>query len=134
MRYSVHITSVLLLLGAAIALPLAGCNPAAEGPSSMSETDTPGDDQAPDDGSDGGEEHASHDHSGWWCPEHGVPEGDCTRCNFALIDAFRQNGDWCDEHTRPDTQCFLCHPELEATFAARYEAKFGKKPPKPTDL
>jgi hypothetical protein len=35
------------------------------------------------------------------------------------------------DHDCPDSQCFACHPELEAKFAAQYEAKFGKKPPKP---
>ena len=76
---------------------------------------------------------ASHDHSGWWCPEHGVPEEECTRCDSSLIAEFKSKGDWCDEHSRPDSQCFLCTPELEARFAARYEAKYGEPPPKPTD-
>lgn len=30
----------------------------------------------------------------------------------------------------PDSQCFICHPEKEAEFAADYEARYGKKPPK----
>ena len=82
------------------------------------------------------EEHAAEagrDHSGWWCPEHGIPEEVCTRCNAALIADFKEQGDWCDEHDRPDSTCFHCHPELEAKFAARYEAKYGKQPPQPTD-
>ena len=81
-----------------------------------------------------GEHEATHDHSGWWCPEHGVPEGECTRCDSSLIADFKAKEDWCDEHDRPESQCFLCDPELEAKFAARYEAKYGKQPPKPTDL
>ena len=44
---------------------------------------------------------------------------------------FKQKGDWCKEHNRPESQCFLCNPKLEAKFAAEYEAKYGKKPPKP---
>jgi len=78
-----------------------------------------------------GEKHASgtHDHSGWWCDEHGVPEEECGQCNAKLAAAFQKKGDWCKEHDRPDSQCFICHPEYEAAFAARYEAKFGKKPP-----
>ena len=72
-----------------------------------------------------------HDHSGWWCAEHGVPEGECGQCNSKLAAAFQKRGDWCKEHDRPDSQCFACHPEHEATFAAKYEARFGKKPPKP---
>ena len=38
-----------------------------------------------------------------------------------------------DEHDRPDSQCFECHPENFEKFAARYEAKFGEQPPKPTE-
>jgi hypothetical protein len=82
---------------------------------------------------DDGDKHAggTHDHSGWWCDEHGVPEEECGQCNAKLAAAFQKKGDWCKEHDRPDSQCFLCHPEYEAAFAAKYEAKFGKKPPKP---
>jgi len=77
------------------------------------------------------ERHVGHDHSGWWCPEHGVPEEICGRCDSKLAAQFQKDGDWCKEHDRPDSQCFVCHPELEAKFAAQYEAKFGKQPPKP---
>lgn len=73
----------------------------------------------------------AHDHSGWWCDEHGVPEAECGLCDAKLAADMQRKGDWCKTHDRPDSQCFLCHPELEATFAARYEAKYGKKPPKP---
>ncbi|MGD9720689.1 MAG: RND transporter [Pirellulales bacterium] len=72
-----------------------------------------------------------HDHSGWWCAEHGVPEEVCGQCNAKLAAKFQQDGDWCQKHDRPDSQCFACHPELEAVFAAKYEAKYGKQPPKP---
>jgi len=74
---------------------------------------------------------ALDDHSGWWCPEHGVPEEVCTRCDPSLAAEYQQKGDWCEEHNRPKSQCFVCQPELEEKFAAQYEAKFGKKPPKP---
>ena len=74
---------------------------------------------------------AKDDHSGWWCNEHGVPEGECGQCNAKLAAEFQKKGDWCKEHDRPDSQCFVCHPEKEAVFAARYEAKYGTKPPKP---
>lgn len=74
---------------------------------------------------------AQHDHSGWWCKEHGVPEGECGQCSSKLAKQFQKDGDWCKEHDRPDSQCFICHPEKEAAFAAKYEAKYGKKPPKP---
>lgn len=74
---------------------------------------------------------SGHDHGGWWCTEHGIPEGICARCNSKVAAEFQQKGDWCEEHGRPESQCFLCHPELEQKFAAQYEAKFGSKPPTP---
>lgn len=60
-----------------------------------------------------------------WCPEHGVPESVCTRCNSGLVDSFKKNNDWCTEHDLPDSQCFTCHPELEAKFKAMAPA--GKR-------
>jgi len=71
------------------------------------------------------------DHSGSWCSEHGVPEEICAQCNAKLAAEYQQKGDWCQEHNRPESQCFLCNPKLEAKFAAEYEVKYGKKPPKP---
>jgi hypothetical protein len=66
-----------------------------------------------------------------WCTEHGVPEDACGQCNAKVAAECQQRGDWCKEHSRPKSQCFLCDPKLEAKFAAQYEAKYGKKPPKP---
>ncbi len=71
-----------------------------------------------------------HTHGGWWCNEHGVPEGECGLCDSKLAAEFQKQGDWCAKHDRPDSQCFECHPEHEAKFARRYEAKYGKQPPK----
>jgi len=68
-----------------------------------------------------------------WCVEHGVPESQCGRCDTSLAAEFQQKGDWCKEHNRPESQCFICRPDAEAKFAATYEAKFGEKPPKPTE-
>ena len=81
------------------------------------------------DGHDHGKK--GHDHSGWWCDEHGVPEGECGQCNSKVAAEFKKKGDWCKEHDRPDSQCFICHPEKLEEYAAKYEAKLGKKPPKP---
>ena len=53
-----------------------------------------------------------------WCPEHGVPESVCTRCNPQLVAAFQAKGDWCKEHGVPASQCIACKPELKAKFAA----------------
>lgn len=74
-----------------------------------------------------GSEHA---HDAWWCDEHGVPEEICAQCNSKLAAEFQKTGDWCKKHDRPDSQCFVCHPELQQKFAARYEAKYGRQPPK----
>ena len=76
---------------------------------------------------------ASDDHSGWWCPEHGVPEEECAQCDPTLVAKFKDAGDWCEEHNRPESHCYLCSPARFDKFAARYEAKFGAKPPKPTE-
>lgn len=75
-------------------------------------------------------EHSLHD---WWCVEHGVPEAECALCNPDLIAQFKEEGDWCEQHNRPESQCFLCDPSRFETFAARYEAKFGERPPQPTE-
>jgi hypothetical protein len=69
------------------------------------------------------------DHSGWWCDEHGVPEGICGQCNAKYAAECKKKGDWCDKHDRPDSQCFICHAELKEKFAAMYRAKYGKEPP-----
>src|SRR5215204_2591001 len=79
----------------------------------------------------GVKEVAGHSFEGWWCDEHGVPEEVCARCDTKLVADFKAKGDWCEQHNRPDSQCFVCQPEKEAEFAALYEAKVGKKPPKP---
>jgi hypothetical protein len=73
---------------------------------------------------------AGHNHDGWWCGEHGIPEKECAQCDAKLAADLQAKGDWCEQHRRPDSQCFVCHPELEAKFAAKYEAKYGEPPPK----
>jgi hypothetical protein len=132
----------------AVAAAAVGCKPAAE--SDANTTLTSEKSSAADDHADGvahdheGHDHASHEgadvahdehahssHDGWWCNEHGVPEGVCALCSSKVAADFQRNGDWCEDHDRPDSQCFVCHPELEARFAAQYEAKYGEKPPKP---
>jgi hypothetical protein len=72
---------------------------------------------------------AGHDHSGWWCDEHGVPEEVCGQCSAKVAKEAKAKGDWCSKHDRPDSQCFVCHPELKEKFAAMYRAKYGKEPP-----
>jgi len=74
-----------------------------------------------------------HSHGGWWCVEHGVPEGECARCDSSLVAKFKEAGDWCKEHNRPESQCFICSPKRFDKFVATYEAKTGHKPPKPEE-
>lgn len=105
--------SVSWSLLAAAALLAAGCSKPANTPATT------------------GEVAKAHEHGEWWCDEHGVPEAICVQCDPKLAADFKAKGDWCKEHERPDSQCFICHPEKEAEFAAQYEAKYGKKPPKP---
>jgi cobalt-zinc-cadmium efflux system membrane fusion protein len=110
---------------AAACFLLAGCGPTADkggeakGKGAQARTDA-----APAAG--------GHDHSGWWCDEHGVPEAVCGQCNAKYAAECKRKGDWCKEHDRPDSQCFLCHPELKEKFAAQYRARYGKEPP-PTE-
>lgn len=72
-------------------------------------------------------------HGGWWCVEHGVPEAECARCDKSLVAKFKESGDWCKEHDRPESQCFICGPKRFEKFAAVYEAKTGRQPPKPSE-
>lgn len=74
-----------------------------------------------------------HSHGGWWCVEHGVPEGECALCDKSLVATFKEAGDWCEEHNRPESQCFICGPKRAEKFIAQYEAKTGRKPPEPTE-
>ncbi len=76
---------------------------------------------------------SANEHAGWWCSEHGVPEEECARCDSSLVAGFKEKGDWCEEHARPESQCFKCDPKRFDKFAARYEAKTGKKPSTPTE-
>jgi len=121
---SVHNCGTLAVL-MAIVLAAAGCN--------RSETNSRrGDDKTrvakAEDNQDGNSKH-----SGWWCDEHGVPEGVCGQCNSKLAAEFKRKGDWCNEHDRPESQCFIHHPELKEKFAAMYRAKYGKEPPSMED-
>lgn len=71
------------------------------------------------------------EHGEWWCGGHGVPEEECAQCDKSLVAKFKEKGDWCNEHDRPESQCFLCDASRFDKFAARYEAKYGKRPPMP---
>jgi hypothetical protein len=110
----------LALLAVPVLWGLAGCSqetPKAEQPKSKAAV------QVADAAKDG------HDHSGWWCDEHGVPEEVCGQCSAKVAKEAKAKGDWCSKHDRPDSQCFVCHPDLKEKFAAMYRAKYGKEPP-----
>lgn len=115
----------LVLLGG-LALLAAGCGSGAStgGPSK--------DRGARDKQPQAAREEKGHDHSGWWCDEHGVPEAECSMCSARVAAEFKKKGDWCDKHDRARSQCFLCDPSLKEKYAAIYRAKYGKEPP-PTE-
>lgn len=71
------------------------------------------------------------DHSGWWCPEHGIPEHECSLClpEDEVKKLFKDKGDWCALHDRAKSQCFKCDPTLKERFAAKHRARFGEEPP-----
>jgi hypothetical protein len=73
------------------------------------------------------------DHEGWWCPEHGLPEAECSQCDARSAADFKAKGDWCAEHERAKSQCFKCDPKLKDKYAAIYRAKEGKEPPETED-
>ncbi len=50
-----------------------------------------------------------------WCGEHAVPESQCTRCDAALIPAFKATRDWCEEHQLPLSQDKIHNPGLVIT-------------------
>jgi len=73
------------------------------------------------------------DHDGWWCPEHGLPEAECSQCDAKVAADFKAKGDWCQEHERARSQCFKCDPKLKDRYAAIFRAKEGKEPPATED-
>jgi hypothetical protein len=72
-------------------------------------------------------------HNGWWCDEHGIPEGECSMCSKKVADACKAKGDWCEKHNRAQSQCFKCDPKLKDVFAAKYRAHYPGKEPPPFD-
>jgi hypothetical protein len=58
-----------------------------------------------------------------WCGEHQVPEAACSRCDPALIPAFKATMDWCEEHGLPESQCLACNPDLKIVRPPKSEGK-----------
>lgn len=109
---------------------LAGCGQPADTAKAGKATDG----HHADDGHDHGKgaKRTVHDHSGWWCDEHGIPEAECSMCSSKVYKECQAKGDICDKHPdRAKSQCFICNPALQAEFAKRYKAKEGKEPPEP---
>ena len=121
MKFQMFKGCAMLGLLAAMAAFSTGCGQATHDGESEPAAETPG----------AGEEGPVH--AGWWCSEHGLPEEECSMCSTTAADEFRAKDDWCEEHNRAESQCFLCDPSRAEKFAALYEAKFGEKPPKPTE-
>jgi cobalt-zinc-cadmium efflux system membrane fusion protein len=66
-----------------------------------------------------------------YCRGHQVPEALCTRCNAAIIPAFKAQNDWCAEHELPASQCVACNPAVKdrwASMASKTTAKPGRDP------
>jgi len=120
MNWMMSLKGLSLGLAAVLAVGVAGC----------SNSETASD---PAESSSTAVTNVDHSHGGWWCVEHGVPEGECALCDKSLVAEFKEKGDWCDEHNRPESQCFVCGPKRAEKFIAQYEAKTGRKPPEPTE-
>ena len=115
-------TSALVALIAAVVL-VSGCGKTEDKAGKGKETG----------GKDKGGEVAKSKHDGWWCDEHGIPEGECSKCSSKVAKECKAKGDWCKEHEIAKSQCFVCDPSLMEKYAAQYKAKFGKAPPPPED-
>jgi hypothetical protein len=71
-----------------------------------------------------------HDHSAWWCDEHGIPEHLCKMCKTEL----KTKDDVTCEHDLVKSQCFRCNPEKREYYAQMYRARYaGKDPPPAVD-
>jgi hypothetical protein len=115
---------------AALALIAAGCGQSDTKPGQAKGTGTQ---VAKGGGEPGKEAKKKHDHSGWWCDEHGIPEEECSMCSAKVAAEFKKKGDWCELHDRAKSQCFICDGKLQEKYAAVYRAKYGKEPPEPED-
>lgn len=109
-----------LMLGSA-ALVIGGCG--GDEPAELADPHA-GHDHGPGEHVDAPDPHAGHDHGPGehaeapltlvddWCVPHRVPESECTQCNPALIDHFKETGDWCAGHDLPESHCRLCNPGI----------------------
>lgn len=122
MRFGLWQGGGLLTLLPAFVLVVGGCSQADNKGGQAKDKATPAKDG-------GGQVAQKHDHGGWWCDEHGIPEDECSMCNAKVAAEFKKKGDWCDKHDRAMSQCFICNPNQKEFYAAKYRAKYGKEPP-----
>lgn len=114
--------NLLRIAFAAAMFGLAGCGQNAAPPQPAAQATPAGHDHEPAPAD-------AHDHGGWWCAEHGVPEAECSQCDAKVAAAFQKKGDWCKEHDRARSQCFICDPKAKEKYVAVYKAKYGHEPP-----
>lgn len=112
---------------AAFTFSSVGCNKANDGAKGK------GDPKVAEKKADDKKEAKGGKHEGWWCEEHGVPEHMCSLCSDEVATKLKKDGDWCKIHDRAQSQCFICDASKYAKFEAMYEAKYGKKPPRPPE-
>lgn len=133
MKFRMWQGGVVLSLFAGFALIAGGCNQAEteSGQAKNTETSEKAKPVQVADAKDDAkkDDKKGHDHGGWWCDEHGIPEDVCSMCSAKVAAEFKKKGDWCKEHDRAKSQCFKCDPKLKAKFAAQYRAKYDKEPP-----
>src|SRR5947208_8229737 len=99
----------LVLIGVAVALGCGGQQPA-DSPKPKPKTVAKADAKEP--------AAKEHDHSDWWCDEHGVPEAECSVCQKEVFKKLKAD-EICPHHPdRAKAQCFICNPELREKFAA----------------
>jgi hypothetical protein len=104
-----------------ISLLLAGCGPQ---PTEPVKKDKAKDDKPKD-------ADKKHDHTGWWCEEHGVVEAECSVCQKDVFKKLKKD-EICPNHPdRAKAQCFICNPELWEKSKAVYKAKTGEEAPVP---
>ena len=80
-----------------------------------------------------GDDHGTTTPAIDWCPEHRVPESECTQCHPELAAKWKsQPGMWCEEHGVPEPHCYLCHPNIKFPQEQQYLDQLKKNEVKPS--
>ena len=116
-------TMFAILIG--FALVAVGCGPTAS--TTQKPKSPPGNEKAdPEVKAENADAHAkgdAHDHSGWWCAEHGIPEAECSICSSRLRGSkAKGTGATITTGRKP---VLHCDPKLKK-FAA-HRSKEGKR-------